>query len=101
MTGATETIGTGLGGWLGHIGAVFAAMPGQYRSRLRQHRGKTIALTILFIGVLVYPWFNHEYLANFSRNAQLLPKSRAWYEGSARPLSRSSTTATGGGPDPR
>jgi branched-chain amino acid transport system permease protein len=73
VSGATETIGTGIGGWLGHIGSTFAAMPGQYRTKLRQRRGSTIGLTILFLAVLVYPVFGHYPLAEFSRNVFPVP----------------------------
>ena len=56
MTAATdapaqEQIGTGIGGWLGFIARTLAAIPGQYRARLRQRRGRTIGLTILFLEI--------------------------------------------------
>jgi branched-chain amino acid transport system permease protein len=78
MTAATdapaqEQIGTGIGGWLGFIGRTLAAIPGQYRARLRQRRGRTIGLTLLFLAVVLYPWFAHYYLADFSRNVIPLP----------------------------
>ena len=72
-TTATEPIGSGIGGWLGHIGATFAAMPGQYRAKLRQHRGNTIGLTLLFIIVVLYPVIGHGPLADFSRNVFPIP----------------------------
>jgi branched-chain amino acid transport system permease protein len=78
MTAATdapaqEQIGTGIGGWLGFIGRTLAAIPGQYRARLRQRRGRTIGLTLLFLAVVLYPWFAHNYLADFSRNVIPIP----------------------------
>jgi len=78
MTAATdapaqEQIGTGIGGWLGFIGRTLAAIPGQYRARLRQRRGRTIGLTILFLAIVLYPWFAHNYLADFSRNVIPIP----------------------------
>jgi branched-chain amino acid transport system permease protein len=78
MTAVTDTathneIGTGIGGWLGFVGRTFAAMPGQYRSALSRHRGRTIGLTILFLAIVLYPWFAHNYLADFSRSVIPLP----------------------------
>jgi branched-chain amino acid transport system permease protein len=70
---ATETIGSGIGGWLGHIGATLAAIPGQYRASLRQSRGRTIGLTIVFVTVVLYPVLGHYVLADFSRNVIPLP----------------------------
>ena len=56
MSVATDTathdeIDSGIGGWLGFVGKTFAAMPGQYRTALARHRGRTIGLTILFIAL--------------------------------------------------
>src|SRR5689334_15842630 len=78
MTAATDTqtldpIGSGIGGWLRFVGRTLAAMPGQYRTRLRQHRARTIGLTILFLAIVAYPWFAHNYLADFSRNVIPIP----------------------------
>jgi branched-chain amino acid transport system permease protein len=78
MTAVTDTqtvdpIGSGIGGWFGFVGRTLAAMPGQYRARLRQHRGRTIGLTILFLAIVLYPWFAHNYLADFSRNVIPIP----------------------------
>lgn len=78
MTAATDTpaqdhIGSGIGGWFGFIGRTLAALPSQYRTRLRQRRGRTIGLTILFLAIVLYPWFAHNYLADFSRNVIPLP----------------------------
>ena len=73
MSGATETVGTGLGGWLGHVGWTFGSMPRQYRAAFRQHRGRTIGLTILFVAIIAYPVIGHYVLAPFSRNVVPLP----------------------------
>ena len=69
MTAATDTvttpdeIGSGIGGWLSFVGHTLAAMPGQYRAGLRQRRGRTIGLTILFIAIVLYPAVGHYILA--------------------------------------
>jgi ABC-type branched-subunit amino acid transport system permease subunit len=68
-----DTIGSGIGGWFGFVGRTIAAMPGQYRTRFRQHRGRTIGLTVLFLAIVLYPWFAHNYLADFSRNVVPIP----------------------------
>jgi branched-chain amino acid transport system permease protein len=78
MTAAADTptqdqIGSGIGGWLGFIARTLAAIPGQYRARLRQRRGRTIGLTILFLAIVLYPWLAHNYLADFSRNVIPIP----------------------------
>jgi branched-chain amino acid transport system permease protein len=78
MTAATDTvttdeIGSGIGGWLGFVGRTLAAIPGQYRSALGKHRGRTIGLTILFIAIVLYPAVGHYVLADFSRNVFPIP----------------------------
>jgi len=78
MTAATDTtsqdpIGTGIAGWLGFVGRTIAAIPGQYRTGLRQHRRRTIGLTILFLAIVLYPAVNHYFLADFSRNVIPIP----------------------------
>ena len=65
MSAAADTVGTGVGGWLGFIGSTLAAIPGQYATGLRRHRGRTIGLTILFLAVITYPVIGHYALANF------------------------------------
>src|SRR5436190_8108339 len=79
MTAATDTattpddIGSGIGGWLGFVGRTLAAIPGQYRTGLRQHRGRTIGVTILFLTVVLYPAVNHYFLSDFSRSVLPIP----------------------------
>jgi branched-chain amino acid transport system permease protein len=78
MTAATDTpgqdqIGSGIGGWLGFVGRTLTGIPSQYRTRLRQHRGRTIGLTLLFLAIVLYPWFAHYYLADFSRSVFPIP----------------------------
>ena len=78
MTAATDTattdeIGSGIGGWLGYVGHTLGSMPGQYRVGLRQHRRRTIGLTILFVAIVLYPAVGHYVLADFSRNVIPIP----------------------------
>ena len=48
----TDPIGTGVGGWLSYVGHTLGAIPGQYREATRQHRGRTIGLTILAVAAV-------------------------------------------------
>jgi len=73
MSATTDTVGTGITGWLGYIGGTLAAIASQYRTALRQRRRNTIALTILFIVVVLYPAVGHYVLADFSRRVFPLP----------------------------
>ena len=73
MSGATKVAGGGIGGWLSYVGGTFAAMPGQYRRALRQHRGSTIFLTVMFVSIILYPAVGHYFIADFSRNVFPLP----------------------------
>src|SRR6478736_7057411 len=73
MSATTDTVGTGITGWLGYSGGTLAAIPSQYRTALRQRRRNTIALTILFIVVVLYPAVGHYVLADFSRRVFPLP----------------------------
>ena len=73
MTGATRTIGTGPGAWFGYIGSTLAGLPGTYRTALRANRRRTIAVTVLVVVALAYPYVNHVFLAPFSRNVFPLP----------------------------
>jgi branched-chain amino acid transport system permease protein len=73
MSGATETIGSGIGGWLSYVAGTITALPGEYRTALRQHRRRTIGLTIVFLIVLLYPVIGHYVLADFSRRVFPLP----------------------------
>ena len=78
MTAATDTktpdeIGSGIGGWFGFVGRTLAALPGQYRTALRRHRGRTIGLTVLFLAIVLYPALNHYFFADFSRNVIPIP----------------------------
>jgi len=73
MSAATEPIRPGITGWLTYLGASAVAWPGHYRSALRRRPSRTIGLTILAIAVILYPWFAHNYLADFSRSTFPLP----------------------------
>ena len=64
MSGATETIGTGVGGWLGYVGSTLGAIPGQYRAALRRKRARTLGLTLLVIVFILYPVIGHYVLAH-------------------------------------
>ncbi|HEV8403931.1 MAG TPA: branched-chain amino acid ABC transporter permease [Candidatus Limnocylindrales bacterium] len=73
MSAAADTVGTGVGGWLGYVGGTLAAIPGQYMAALRRHRARTIGLTIVFLAVVLYPVIGHYVLSEFSRNVFPLP----------------------------
>ena len=47
MTTDTKRIGSGPGGWVGHLVDSATAAPGQYGRLLQANRRKTIILTIL------------------------------------------------------
>ena len=73
MSGATQTVGTGLGGWLGYVGSTIAAIPGQYRAALRRKRARTLGLTLLAIVFFLYPVIGHYVLGPFSQSTFPLP----------------------------
>ena len=65
--------GTGLWGWLGHIGDSIAAIPGNYRAAYRRKPRQTIIVTVVVVLGLIYPILNQNFLAGFSRNVFPLP----------------------------
>jgi branched-chain amino acid transport system permease protein len=73
MSAETKRVGTGPGGWVGHLVDSAAAAPGQYGRLLGANRSKTIILTILAIVALTYPVIYQQVLAPFSRNVFPLP----------------------------
>jgi len=73
MSGTTKVIGTGPGAWFGFIGSTLASYPGRYRAAYHRRRTRTILLTILLIGSLIYPVIHSVFLAGFSRNVVPLP----------------------------
>jgi branched-chain amino acid transport system permease protein len=73
MTGRANTIGSGPGAWLGYVGSTLAGLPGAYRAALAKRRRRTLALTVLVLIALTYPYVNHVYLAPFSRETFPLP----------------------------
>ena len=73
MSGATDTIGTGVGAWLGYVGATIGAIPGQYRAELRRKRGRTLGLTLLVVVFILYPVIGHYVLGPFSQSTLPLP----------------------------
>ena len=73
MSGATETVGSGIGGWLGYVGSTIGAIPGQYRAELRRKRGRTLGLTLLVIAFILYPVIGHYVLGPFSQSTFPLP----------------------------
>lgn len=73
MSGTTQTLGTGLFGWLGFVGSTLAGLPGGYRAALRRRRRRTLLLTFLAVLTLVYPLIGHYFLEGFSRNVFALP----------------------------
>jgi branched-chain amino acid transport system permease protein len=68
-----QQIGTGLGGWFGHLVDAATAMPGHYRRSLAKSRRRTILLTLLVIFTLIYPVLYQQVLAPFSRTVFPLP----------------------------
>ena len=73
MSASTKEIGTGIGGWVGHLVDSAAAIPGHYRRLLAANRGRTILMTVLGVTALVYPILYNQFLAAFSRNVVSLP----------------------------
>jgi branched-chain amino acid transport system permease protein len=73
MSTATKAIGTGPGAWFAHIGDSLVGMQHGYRTALREHRGRTIILTVIILLGLAYPVLNKYFLAGFSRNVIPLP----------------------------
>jgi branched-chain amino acid transport system permease protein len=70
---AETQIGTGIGGWVGHVVDTVTAAPRHYGRALGSRRGRTITLTILAILALTYPVLYQQILAPFSRNVFALP----------------------------
>jgi branched-chain amino acid transport system permease protein len=73
MSTATKQVGSGIGGWVGHMVDAAAAIPGRYGSLLAKRRGRTIVLTILGLLALTYPIIYNQFLAGLSRNVFPLP----------------------------
>jgi len=73
VTAVTKRVGSGVGGWVGHMVDSATAVPGHYGRLLGAHRGRTIALTVLTIVALIYPILYREFFASFSRNVFPLP----------------------------
>jgi branched-chain amino acid transport system permease protein len=73
MSTATQVVGTGLSGWLGHVISTVAGFPGRYVTALRQRTWRTVGLTALFLIIVLYPVIGHYVLADFSRNVVPLP----------------------------
>jgi branched-chain amino acid transport system permease protein len=68
-----KRVGTGLGGWVGHLVDSAAAIPGNYGRILARNRRRTILLTLLAILGILYPIIYVQVLAPFSRNVYPLP----------------------------
>jgi branched-chain amino acid transport system permease protein len=73
MSAPTKEIGTGFGGWVGHLADSAAAIPGHYRRLLAANRGRTILMTVLGLTAIFYPIVYNQFLAGFSRNVFSLP----------------------------
>jgi branched-chain amino acid transport system permease protein len=73
MSTATKQVGSGIGGWVGHMADAAAAIPGHYSALIAKNRRRTILLTILGILALTYPIIYNQVLASFSRNVFPLP----------------------------
>jgi len=73
MSGAVDTIGTGPGAWFAHIGSAFGGMQRAYAAALRQHRARTVVLTLIVVFALIFPVIDHYFLEGFSRNVFPLP----------------------------
>jgi branched-chain amino acid transport system permease protein len=70
---AGAQVGTGIGGWVGHIADSVAAGPPHYRRAFESNRRRTILLTILVILAVTYPIIYQQVLAPFSRSVFPLP----------------------------
>ena len=73
MSAGAKRVGTGIGGWVGHMVDAAAAIPGNYRRLLARKRGRTILLTILAILAVIYPALHSQFLGAFSRNVFPMP----------------------------
>ena len=74
MSAATKGIGSGIGGWIGHLADTATSAPGAYGRLIAKNRGRTILLTILAITALVYPFLYAQFLAGLNRSLNgLLP----------------------------
>jgi len=73
MSASTTTIGSGVGGWFGFLGSTLGSYPGRYRKALKEHRGKSIGLTLLFLAIVTYPVIGHYVISNISRTVVPLP----------------------------
>jgi branched-chain amino acid transport system permease protein len=65
--------GSGLTGWLAHLGTTLGGLLPAYREQLRESRRRTIVLTVIVVLALIYPLLNRVFLADFSRNVFPLP----------------------------
>ena len=73
MSTTTKQVGSGIGGWVGHMVDAATDIPGHYSNLLAKRRGRTILLTILGILALTYPIIYNQFLAGLSRNVFPLP----------------------------
>jgi branched-chain amino acid transport system permease protein len=73
MSATTKQVGSGLGGWVGHLVDSATAIPGNYGRLLARKRNRTILLTVLGLLGIFYPIIYQQVLAPFSRNVFPLP----------------------------
>jgi branched-chain amino acid transport system permease protein len=73
MSAKVDAIGTGPGAWFAHIGTAFAGMQRAYAADLRQHRIRTVVLTVIVVVGILFPLIDEYFLEGFSRNVFPLP----------------------------
>jgi branched-chain amino acid transport system permease protein len=73
VTDPARPFGSGITGWLSHVGATLEGLLPAYREQLRTSRRRTIVLTVIVVLALIYPVLNRSFLAAFSRNVFPLP----------------------------
>ena len=73
VTDPARPFGSGITGWLGHLGATLGGLLPAYREHFRRSRRRTIVLTVIVVLALIYPILNRSFLAAFSRNVFPLP----------------------------
>ena len=73
MSGQSGAIELGLRGWIAYLVQSIINLPGAYRRKLQERRGRTLLLTALTVFGLAYPLLNRFLFQGFSRNVFPLP----------------------------
>jgi len=73
VTDPARPYGSGLTGWLAHLGTTLGGLVPAYQKNLRATPRRTIVLTVVVVFALLYPILNRLIFASFSRNVFPLP----------------------------